>query len=217
VLVRDGRIVLAEGARAEPLLALEAVPMTLGGRVGFQVENALAAAAAAWLLDIPRDAVRAGLASFATSAQQAPGRFNVFALKDAAVIVDYAHNASALAALAAALHNFPYQRHTIVYCGCNRRDDDVIRQGEVLGANFDRVILYQDRGNSDRCDGELNALLRQGIAAGSRVREVVEYAGEIEAIEAALAGLRGGELLVVGVESIMEAVELVRKRLNTVV
>jgi cyanophycin synthetase len=215
VLVRDGCIVLAEGARAEPLIALDATPMTHGGRVGFQVENAMAAAAATWLLDVPRHAMRAGLASFVTSAQQAPGRFNVFALKDAVVIVDYAHNASALAALAEAVHNFPYQRKSIVYCACNRRDDDVIRQGEVLGASFDRVILYQDRGNSDRCDGELNALLRRGIAEGSRVREVVEYSGEIEAIEAALAGLCRGELLVVGAESIVEAVELVRKRLDS--
>ncbi len=64
-----------------------------------------------------------------------------------------------------AVEHFPHKRRTVVFAGCNRRDSDVVRQGEILGAGFDRVVLYRDQGNRDRKDGELNALLRRGWPA----------------------------------------------------
>ena len=49
------------------------------------------------------------------------------------------------------------------------------------------------------------AELRRGLAAGKRVRETVEAGDEREAIERALAGLEPGELLVLGVDDVEEA------------
>src|SRR5579883_432444 len=61
IFVRAGQIVLAEGQREEVLTPLERVPLTHGGKIGFQVENVLAACAAVWSLNVPLDDVRAGL------------------------------------------------------------------------------------------------------------------------------------------------------------
>jgi cyanophycin synthetase len=160
------------------------------------------------------DAVRAGLASFTGDARQVPGRFNVFRAGEATVIVDYAHNPSALASLVEALDAFPHRRRSLVFTACNRRDEDVMAMGAIVGDGFDRVHLYEDRGNNDRADGELNALLRQGIATGKRVRATTETRGELAAIEAALADLGPGDLLVLGIESIEEALTFVQARLT---
>jgi cyanophycin synthetase len=213
IFVRGGQIVLGEGEREEVLAPLERVPLTHGGHAAFQVENALAACAAVWSLGLPFDALRTGLASFSGDARQVPGRFNVLRAGDATVVVDYAHNPSALAALLEALDAFPHRRRSLVFSSGNRRDADVVAMGHLLGDGFDRVLLYGDRGSSDRADGELNALLRRGIAAGKRARETVEIPGELAAIEAALADLHPGDLLVLGVESIEEALALVQARL----
>src|SRR5207237_402841 len=56
--VRDGHMVLAEGDQEIRLISLEHVPLTHGGRIGFQVENALAAAAAAWSMGVPCEKIR---------------------------------------------------------------------------------------------------------------------------------------------------------------
>lgn len=214
--VRDGRIVLAAGGRIEPLIAVGDVPMTHGGRVGFQIENALAGAAAAWLLGVPQAAIRAGLSSFVTDEKHAVGRFNVFALGNATVIVDFAHNASALAAVGGVLETFPHRRRVIVYGGCDRRDDDVIRQGEVLAGCFDRVLLYRDEAGRERQAGELSALVCKGIANAPEQPVVVEYTDEIAAMQAGLDELHPGDVLVLAPDSLDKAIEMVRARIASV-
>jgi cyanophycin synthetase len=214
VLVRRGALVLAEGEGEQELAPLERVPLTHGGAVAFQVENALAAAAAAWALRVPAQALRAGLESFRGDAGQTPGRFNVFRLDGATVIVDYAHNLSAVAALVEAVNQFPGRERTLVFTGCNRQDAEVVEMGQLLGGAFDRVILYADRGHSGRADGELNALLRRGLAAAGRAAEVTETPGELTAIEAALRAARPGALIVLGIEAIEETLTALKARLG---
>jgi cyanophycin synthetase len=213
VFVKDGSIVLSQGGRQEVLLLLTRVPLTHGGGVGFQVENVLAAVAAVWALGVSVEAIRAGLQSFRGDAEQVPGRFNVFDAGPSTIVVDYAHNPSAVSALVAALDPFPQPRRTVVFTGCNRRDDEVLGMGETLGNGFDRVILYPDQGHSGRADGELNTLLRRGLSRGKRVKEIVETTSEIAAIEQALKEQSPGQLLVLGVESIKESLTLVRRHL----
>ncbi len=211
---RAGQIVLADGVRETPLALLADIPLTHGGAVVFQEENVLAAAAAAWALGIRPEIIRTGLISFRGDAAEVPGRFNVFAAGDACVIVDYAHNPSAVAALVAALAPFPQPRRTLVFSGCNRRDVDLLEMGQTAGDGFDRVVLYRDYGHSGRNDGELNALLRQGLQHGRRVTDVRETASEMQAVHETLDALAPGELLVLGIESIEETLNVVRQRLG---
>jgi cyanophycin synthetase len=210
VFVRDGSVILAEGSREQPLIELSRVPMTHEGRARFQVENVLAASAAGWNLGLPLDAIRTGLQSFAGNPEQIPGRFNVLKTGDATVIVDYAHNASALIALSEATNAFPHRRSAIVYASSDRREDDVVRQGEVLGAHFQRVILYDNHGHGDRDYQELNALIRRGLASASKVNDVVEIKGELAAIDWALGSLEPGDLLVIATEAVDQALEFSR-------
>jgi cyanophycin synthetase len=198
VFVRDGAVVFSEGMREAPLVAVSRVPLTHAGGVPFQVENALAAAGAAWALDIGPEAIRDVLENFQPDMDHCPGRFNLLAFRGASVVIDDSHNTSALAALIEALHHFPQERRSIVYsAGDGRRDSDIIRQGQQLGGAFDRVILYEDYSASDREAGEVAALFRQGLAAATRATEILEIRDHKEAVETALGLVADGELLVI--------------------
>lgn len=63
VIVRAGEIMLATGPDEIPLIKLINVPLTDGGRAVAQVENVLAAVAAAWALGIELDLIRSGIAT----------------------------------------------------------------------------------------------------------------------------------------------------------
>ncbi|MGQ0634277.1 MAG: cyanophycin synthetase [Planctomycetaceae bacterium] len=197
-VVKEGQIVCAQGASESRVAAVADLPLTHQGRAPFQVENALAAVASAWALNVPFDVIRQGLLTFQGDSADNPGRFNRFDYRGATVIIDDCHNTSALKALVHALDLFPHERRTIVYsAGDARRNADIVRQGEQLAAAFDRVILYEDISAADRAAGELTGLFKQGLIHGGRVSEVIEMAAHDRAIAAALESAGPGELVVI--------------------
>jgi cyanophycin synthetase len=217
VFVEDHHIVLAEGDQEIPLVSIDLVPLTHGGRVAFQVENALAAAGAAWSLGIPCEAIRVGLQSFHGDLKKTPGRFNLFDINGATVIVDYGHNAASLARMIETLGQFPHPRRLVVYSTAgDRRDCDLVRLGELLGSAFDHVVLFEDHYLRGRHEGEIIGLFRRGLAAGPRVTEVQEVRGSVAAIKAGLAAARSGDLILLQADTVEETVEFVQRHLAVV-
>ncbi|MGP1614140.1 MAG: glutamate ligase domain-containing protein, partial [Pollutimonas bauzanensis] len=172
-------------------------PLTRNGAIGFQVENTMAALGAAWALGLDWDCVQAGLASFVSDAETAPGRFNVFSYRGATLIADYGHNPDAILALVQAIDTMPAARRSVVISGAgDRRDVDIRRQTEILGDAFDDVILYQDMCQRGRGDGEVVALLREGLAHAQRTTRIQDVRGEFLAIDTALGQLEEGDLAI---------------------
>ena len=207
-------LVAAEGSRVERI-ALSGIPVTRAGSIGFQVENVMAAVAAAWAVNISWDTIKSGLASFACDTHNAPGRFNVMDYAGATVIADYGHNPDAMLALVAAVNAMPAQRRSVVISGAgDRRDSDITDQTVILGAAFDDVILYQDAAQRGRADGEVMALLREGLKGASRTQRIDEIRGEFVAIDTALARLQPGDLCLVLVDQVQEALDHLALRIR---
>ena len=198
-------LVAAEGSWRERVL-LRDVPITRNGTLPFQVENVMAATAAAWAVGLDWDTIRSGLSSFMNDAAGVPGRFNVMAYRGATVIADYGHNTDAMKALVAAVDTLPARKRSVVISGAgDRRDCDIRDQTAILGEAFDDVILYQDAAQRGRADGEVMALLRQGLQGARRTRHIEEIRGEFVAIDRALARLEPGDLALILVDQVDEA------------
>jgi cyanophycin synthetase len=212
IFTRDNVIVLAEGTDEIHLISLAEVPLTQGGRVGFHVENVLAAAGAAWALGISLDAIRRGLASFAPKMDQVPARFNIMDIGGVTVVLDYGHNTSAVARLLEVLELFPHKKRSVVYSAAgDRRDIDIVAQGEQLGAAFDRVFIYEDTYLRGRREGEITELFQTGMARTRRVHDIRSVKGGMLAIEIAFAACTPGELLVIQPDRIDDGVALLQR------
>jgi len=214
VFVAGDAIVAAQRDR-EWRFALADIPLTAGGRLRFQVDNVMAAIAAAWALGIDWEILRKGLASFVSDATTAPGRFNVFNWRSATVIADYGHNADAIRALVDAVEALPARRRSVVISGAgDRRDEDLRAQTEILGDAFDDVVLYQDAAQRGRADGEVIGLLREGLRQARRARRIDEIRGEFAAIDLALDRLEAGDLCLILVDQVPEALSHLDARMN---
>jgi cyanophycin synthetase len=212
VFVEDGMLVAAEGKK-EHRIPLADIPLTRGGVIGFQVENTMAAVAAAWAVNVPWEAIRVGLATFKGESDNAPGRFNVFDYKGATVIADYGHNPDAMQALVNAVEAMPAKRRLVLISGAgDRRDEDIRDQTRILGGAFDDVLLYQDQCQRGREDGEVVALLRQGLSGAARTSHVEEINGEFVAIDRALERLSDGDLALILIDQVDEALAHIAKR-----
>jgi cyanophycin synthetase len=174
----------------------------------------MAAVAAAWAVGLDWDTIRSGLASFKNDAAGVPGRFNVMDYRGATVIADYGHNTDAMRALVAAVDTMPARKRSVVISGAgDRRDCDIRDQTAILGQAFDDVILYQDAAQRGRADGEVMALLRQGLEGAQRTRVIDEIRGEFIAIDTALDRLQPGDLSLILVDQVEEALAHLAKRI----
>ncbi len=213
VYIDQDTLVAAEGSWRERI-PLRDVPITRGGTLPFQVENVMAAVAAAWAVGLDWDTIRSGVASFMNDAAGVPGRFNMMEFRGATVIADYGHNTDAMKALVAAVDTLPAKRRSVVISGAgDRRDADIRDQTAILGEAFDDVILYQDAAQRGRADGEVTALLRQGLEGAKRTTHIDEIRGEFVAIDAALDRLQPGDLSLILVDQVEEALAHLAKRI----
>lgn len=214
VYVEHQQIVAAQ-QQNEHRFDLASIPITRNGIIGFQVENAMAAIAAAWALDVDWNTIQTGISTFINDAATAPGRFNYFEYRGAHVIADYGHNPDAILALVSAVENIPAKRRMVVISGAgDRRDEDIIYQSEIVGDAFDEVILYQDQCQRGREDGEVLALLRQGLHNMKRAKQVDEIHGEFLAIDTALSRLQEGDLCLILIDQVDESLAHITKRVK---
>jgi cyanophycin synthetase len=212
VYVENACIVASKGDFVHSI-PLSEVPFTLGGAIGFQVENAMASVAAAWALGVDWRVIRSGLTSFSNDSHNAAGRFNLFSYRGATVIADYGHNPDAMLALVQAVEAMPAKRRSVVISGAgDRRDQDIRQQTEILGNAFDEVILFEDQCQRGRKDGEVIALLREGLVNAQRTTSTSEFYGEFIAIDAALDKLQEGELCLILVDQVEEAMAHIAAR-----
>lgn len=212
IFLRNDRIVAAEGEQ-ELEIALADIPLTREGMLQFQVENAMAAIGAAWALGFSWRVIRAGLKEFVSDADSVPGRFNVFEYQGATVIADYGHNPDAVGALCNSLAKMPAKRRIAVISGAgDRQDKDIREQTRLLGAVFDHVILYEDACQRGRADGEVIGLLREGLVGATQTKTIEEIWGEFRAIDTALEKLAPGDVCLILIDQVEEALAYIRDR-----
>ena len=215
VFVEDGHIVAMQQGQATVRIPLAEVPLTHGGAIGFQIENVMASLAAAWAVGLPWSTVCKGLATFISDSEAVPGRFNVFDYRGATLIADYGHNPDAIQALVQAVSNMPAQRRSVVISGAgDRRDEDIREQTRIIGEVFDDVVLYQDACQRGRVDGEVLALLRQGLEGAQRTRQIDEIHGEFAAIDRAMDRLQAGDLCLILIDQVEEALAHITDRVR---
>ena len=168
----------------------ERVELRLGGR--FNVSNALAAATAARLLDVPAATIAAGL----SAAPGVTGRFEtVDEGQPFGVIVDYAHTPDGLEQLLVAAREVAGTHAVSVVFGCGGDRDRTKRpaMGTVAARLADRVVITSDNPRSEDPQAIIDEVLR-GI--DDRTGVVVEP-DRAAAIGIALGQARPGDLVVV--------------------
>ena len=189
------------------------------------VQNALAAAAAAFAAGAPLHDIRQGLRTFSTNYYLAPGRLNEVDVNGINVIVDYCHNAPGMRMLGDFVDRVGESldsgselgkpsRIGIVATAGDRRDEDMVELGEIAAQHFDVVIVREDQNLRRRPSGETAGLVADGVRramdAGARCKQLEVILDEIESVRHALSRANRGDLVVVCVDkhpAVMEELE----------
>ena len=213
VYQKEDKIIFAQGKHIIFQLSLLEMPLTHGGKIKFQIENILAASAAIWALNINLQILSQTLLEFKGNVQDAPGRFNIFSVKGACVILDYGHNISALESIINSLNEFSCVRRSVVYSAVgDRRDQDIIAQANLLAQAFDQIYIYEEEScRRGRPAGEILSLLQEGIGKENNASQSFVFDSELNATQSALKDLKTGDLLLIQLDNVPVIMEFVKQ------
>jgi UDP-N-acetylmuramyl tripeptide synthase len=200
-LENDG-LWLADASETTPRLLTPAgeVSASLGGMLRHNLQNAMGAGLLALAMGMPETAVRQGLRAFRGDERDNPGRGNWFEHQGVRIVVDFAHNAHGLDALAAAVAALQPKRVIIMLGQAGDRSDASIRETTRSALAMHPGILLinalpgYERGRELE---EVPRLIRdEALATGMREEQLRMLPNPLAAARVALSEARAGDVLV---------------------
>jgi UDP-N-acetylmuramyl tripeptide synthase len=201
-----GRLVLSRNGFEHDLGAVAAMPLAAGGHSLFNASNLAAAALAATGLGIGTKVIAAVFARFGADPADNAGRLMRYAVGGLTLIIDFAHNPAALAALVDFAQRLRRDGRLALLLGQagNREDSDIDRLAEVAAAARPELVVVKELGSylRGRSAGEVPARLRRALERYGLARNALADApDEDEAVRRTLAWARPGDVLVLPLHS----------------
>jgi cyanophycin synthetase len=188
------------------------IPMTMGGKAPFMIANALASCLATFAQGVDIELIRQGVRTFQMSAEQTPGRMNLFEIEDYQVLIDYAHNPHGFKAVGDFVRNWQGSKIGVVGGPGDRRNEDLILLGNIAAEIFDQIIIKEDQDFRGRESGEVADLIKKGVYQISPDKNHEIILNEIEAINIALNQAPKDSLVVIFPEKVDLAIDLIQQR-----
>lgn len=140
-----GELRVGDRRRSDRVGVLDEIGFTLAGAVGFQIQNALTAAAIARASGVAAATIATAIAEFVPTLRDLPGSFNILRVADTTYVVDRPAPSWFLRSSIRALAHIPARRF-ITLVGDLREvpEDDLWQVGRLLGRTGGALILCED-------------------------------------------------------------------------
>ncbi|MEO6926031.1 MAG: Mur ligase family protein, partial [Rhodanobacter sp.] len=199
--VSDGRLLLCWHGEQHDLGDVDVMPLSFGGRAGYNIANIAAASLAAAALGIHTDNIAATLMHFGSERADNPGRLQHWQFGSLQVYVDYAHNPDGLhGLLEIAVEQRANGRLGLLLGQAGNREDAAIRELAATAARFRpvRVLLKDIEGYMrGRGRGEVAAILRAQLQHdGVSADAIIDCLDEVTAVRDLLVWAQPGDVLV---------------------
>ncbi len=190
------------------------IPLTFDGRAEFQIQNVLAATAAAFVQGVKVEELRVSLQTFAPSSSQTPGRVNIFAIEDYHVMIDYAHNPASMEAVGKFVNELDSGHKVCTIAGTgDRRDEDLKKYAWLAAEYFDEVIVWEDKQYArGRDSNEIMNLLLEGARSNPNSGNVHVIRSEDDALNYALNHARARSIICLFTGRVPELTQMINRR-----
>ena len=199
VVLEGGEVVRYAGHERSPVVAVDRIPITLGGAARHNISNVLGVVGVAGALGIGDQDIVAALEGFRASREDNPGRLNLFNVGGIKVIVDFAHNPHGVDALGQMTKAIPAQRRLFLIGQAGDRDDESIKELARAAWRWtpDCVMIKEmPKYLRGRELGMIPTMIEDELAAVGAPPEVIAHADtELDGVRQALAWGQPGDLL----------------------
>ncbi|PQB05178.1 cyanophycin synthetase [Aureitalea marina] len=208
----NGYVTLCRGKWKMRIMKADQIPLTYGGKAKFMIQNVLAAVIAANVRGISIEDMKAALRTFLPSADQTPGRLNLFKFENFQILLDYAHNPAGMRALQKFTNELDATVKVGIIAGIgDRREEDNNEMGRIAAEMFDEIIIRQDKHLRGKTEEQLISMLDAGIKEKDPQKKTTIIPSEREAITHAVSNARKGSLIILCSDVVPDALDLVKE------
>lgn len=195
----QGVIFIENNSMCKPVVRVDAINITLRGKLAYNVENALAACAACVALNLDIKTIKRGLTTFYGDEEQNPGRFNIYHLNNVTVVLDYGHNIEGYKAVINGAKQIRHKRFIgIIGVPGDRTHKSISEIGRIAGNNFDYLYIKEDIDRRGRKKGEVSKMLMKGaLSSGFESNKINIILDEKEALKNAIEKSLPGDLIII--------------------
>ena len=189
------------------------MPITLGGVLQFNIENAMAACAGLVGLGMDYCMITKGFKTFKLNQDHNSGRFNVYDLDGVKIILDYGHNIEGYKAIFSAINKMKNNKVIgVIGMPGDRRDETVVSIGELCSQYLDIILIKEDKDRRGRRKGEMAKLLESGVRKGVNNKSYRVRLDEIDALKEAINISNTGDIIIVFYEELQPLIDIIMNR-----
>ena len=202
IFIRNDEIIVSNKGREYKICSINDIPITLNGKLEFNIENSLAACGALIGMGIDYSMIKNGLISYELNSNKNCGRFNIHDICGVNVILDYGHNFEGYKKVLNSLKKITNNKiYGVIGVPGDRKDSVASEIGVLSSQILDYIIIKEDRDLRGRKKGEVPVLIEKGITRNHAYKNYEIILKEEEALLKALSLAKKGEYIIVFFEN----------------
>lgn len=209
--IENDFILIRHGNERNHVAQISHIPMTFKGTASCMVKNILPAVLGAVVCKWPLTLIESALYDFLPTAENLPGRMNVFNFDKYQIMVDYAHNEGAYIELKNYLKKLKMKRKIgIIGVAGDRRPQDMQKVGFYAAQVFDEIIIKHDKNCRGNTTENITKALSEGIMQAEAKPKVQVISDEYIAVKQAIAQATPGTFIFFSPEKVFHAIDFIK-------
>lgn len=212
VYLEDDNIVVSDKGKEYTICKISEVPITLNGKLIFNIENILAVCGALVGMKMDYCMIKNGITTYLLNSDKNLGRFNCYDVNGINVILDYGHNIDGYNAVLSAVKEINEGMiYGVIGIPGDRTNNMAKEIGELSSEYLDYIIVKEDKDLRGRKHGEIAELIVNGILKNSDRKKYEVILKEEEAFVKALNMAKSGDTVVVFFEDMKPLVNIINE------
>lgn len=207
VTIEEEDLISYNGGRRYKICNIKDIPITLEGKLDFNIENVLGIISALIGLKVDYSMIKNGLTTFEINSSKNLGRFNQYKVNGINVVLDYGHNVDGYKAVLSSIKKISKGKVVGVIGIPGDRKDEVAKEiGKVSSEYLDYIIIKEDKELRGRKEKEMSKIIELGIDNKNNYEIILD---EKKAFLKAIEKAKKDDYIVVFFEEINPLIEII--------
>ncbi|MCR1951734.1 cyanophycin synthetase [Clostridium sp. DSM 100503] len=212
VYLENDDIVVSNNGKKYVICGIKEVPITLDGKLSFNIENTLAICGALVGMGIDYCMIKNGITTYLLNSHKNSGRFNCYDVNGINVILDYGHNVDGYNSVLSAVKEINNgMLYGVIGIPGDRSNETAKEIGRIASKYLDYSIVKEDKDLRGRKQGEIAQLIVDGMRSSSDRKKYEVILREEDAFEKALNMANSGDTVIVFFEDMKPLVNIINK------